>query len=310
MEISKQISKKKRMEADLMLLSVTIFWGASYLLTDYALEELSPLNINVLRFIVSFVAIFAVLRKKLLPVSRETLKFAAITGFIAMITYMTSTLGVKYTSLSNAGFLCSLTVVFTPVLGYFFKNQKPEKRLILAVGLAFAGIGMMTLNGDMTSAFGDILCIICALSYAVLLLVTETAVCRAEVNPFQLGIYQVGFAGLYLLAISLPTETIKLPQSPKVWVSVLMLAFLCTGLAFLVQSLALQHTTAARAGIIFSLEPVFAALIAFFIAGEMLSLQGYLGAGLLMMSLFSMEIDPGAIKERRERRLLKETKRL
>ena len=231
------------------------------------------------------------------PVSVETLKYSAVLGAIVVITYLGSTLGVKYTSLSNAGFLCSLTVIFTPVLGFIFKKQRPEKRLWLAATFAISGIALMTLTGGMVNIMGDLFCILCALSYAALLLVTETAVCRAKVNPLQLGIYQVAFAGIFQLAIALPTETLHLPQSPKVWASILVLTVFCTGLAFVVQSVALQHTTASRAGIIFSLEPVFAAFIAFFIAGEILSARGYTGAALLMFSLFIMEIDFKFLKE-------------
>ncbi len=283
--------EKKRIRADLMLLLVTLFWGTSYLLIDYSLEELSPFNINILRFFIAFLTIFLFFRKQLIPVSRTTLKYGAVIGLMVMITYLSSTLGVKYTSLSNAGFLCALTVVFTPVLGYFFKKQKAGIKLIVAVAFAVAGIGFMTLNGGASSAFGDFMSVMCAVSYAVVLLITESAVCKAEVNPFQLGVYQIGFAGIFQLAVALPVESLHLPQSPKVWISIVVLSFFCTGLAFVVQSVALQHTTASRAGIIFSLEPVFAAIIAFTIAGEKLSPQGYFGAALLMISLLTMELD-------------------
>jgi len=282
---------KTQTKADIMLLMVTLFWGASYLLIDYSLEELDPFNINALRFITAFLAAFILAGKRLLPVNTVTLKYAALLGFILMIVYIGATFGVKYTSLSNAGFLCALTVVVTPVLGFFFKKQRPDKKLSAAVLLALAGIGFLTLNESLKPAPGDILCILSALLPMPHLLVTETAVLNERVNAFQLGVYQLAFSGVYQLIVSVLAEKPHLPCSGKVWFSILTLSIFCTGFSFVVQTIAQKYTSASHAGVIFSLEPVFAALVAFFIAGEILAARGYFGAILLLISLFIMELD-------------------
>lgn len=295
-ELEMEKAKQQRIKADMMLLSVAIFWGASYLLVDYSLEELPVLSINALRFTISTIIIFLFFHKKLFPVNFKTLKYAALLGSLLVLTYLSSTFGVKYTSLSNVGFLCSLTVVFIPVLALLTKKQKAEKKLLTAVLFALVGIGLMTVNGGVGSMLGDFLCIMCALFYAMVLLVNESMVCDAEVNPFQLGVYQIAFGAIFQVILTIPSNSLRLPQSPKVWFSIVVLSVFCTGLAFVVQSVALQYTTASQAGIIFSLEPVFAALVAFFIAGEILSVRGYVGATLLMFSLFIMEIDTSGFK--------------
>jgi drug/metabolite transporter (DMT)-like permease len=127
---------KSQIKADLALLLVTMLWGTSYLLTDFVLEELDPFNINALRFIIAFLAAVLLTGKKLRPTNIVTLKYTALLGAILMVVYLGSTFGVKYTSLSNAGFLCALTVVITPVLGFFFKGQRAEKKLIASVVFA------------------------------------------------------------------------------------------------------------------------------------------------------------------------------
>jgi len=202
---------------------------------------------------------------------------------------------VMYTSLSNAGFLCAMTVVFTPIFAFVFKKQKQDKRLILAVIVCFTGIGLLSLNDDLKPALGDIFCLGCAIVYAVHLLVTETAVKKEEVNALQLGVYQLGFTGLFNLVISFLIETPVLPHTPEVWTSVLVLAVFCTGLAFIAQTIAQQYTSASHEGIIFSLEPVFAGFAAFFFAKEILAPRGYLGAALMVFGLFIVEIDWGKI---------------
>jgi drug/metabolite transporter (DMT)-like permease len=295
MEHKEQPRIKAQTKADLMLLLITIFWGASYLLLDFTLVELDPFNINAMRFIIAFVVAFALAYKKLLPVNKITLKYAAILGLVLVVVYIGATFGVKYTSLSNAGFLCSLTVVVTPIMCFFFMGQRPERKLLASVTLALLGIGFLTLNESLRPAVGDILCILCAVFYSVHLLVTERAVKKEGVNVFQLGVYQLGFSGIYQLILSILTETPHLPSSGKVWVSVLALSIFCTGISFVVQTIAQQYTGASHVGVIFSLEPVFAALVAFFFAGEILSGRAYFGAVLLLISLFVMELDIKAL---------------
>ncbi len=282
---------KTQMKADLMLLAVTVFWGLSYLFVVHAFKELEPFNLNAIRFIIAFVAAMLLMGRSLFPVNKITLKYAALLGAVLMVVYVGATFGVKYTSISNAGFLGALTVVITPILGFFFKGQRPERKLLISVILALAGIALLTLNEKLTPALGDILCILGAVSYAGHLLLTETAVQKENVNAFQLGVYQLGFCGVYQLFFSFLTETPRLPSSGQVWVSVLVLAIFCTGVAFVAQTLAQQYTSASHVGVIFSLEPLITALFAFFIAGEVLSQRAYFGAILLLFSFFVMELD-------------------
>lgn len=282
---------KTQIKVDIMLVLVTLFWGVSYLLIDYSLEELDPFNINAIRFIIAFLIPYIFWWKKLRKVNGPTLKYSAYLGFILFVVYIGSTFGVKYTSLSNAGFLCSLAVVVTPILAFFIKKVVPERKLIAAVLLALLGIAFLTLDESLKPAVGDLYCILCAVAYSFHLLLTETAVKKEGVNPFQLGVYQLGFSGIYQLIFSVLTETPRFPTTPKTWISILALAIFCTGISFIVQTIAQQYTTASRVGVIFSLEPVFAALVAFFVAGEILTGRGYFGAVLLLMGIFVMEID-------------------
>lgn len=282
---------RTQVKADLMLVLVTFFWGVSYLLIDLSLGELGPFSLNTLRFLFAFAAAVLLFPKRLRAPSRATLKLSLCTGMALLCVYSFNTFGVKYTSLTNAGFLCALTVVFTPLLDYLFFRTKPSRKLFLVLIMSVTGIALLTLSSTLRPALGDILCILCAVSNATYLLVTERGVTGQEINAFQLGIYQQLFAGLGMLILSLIFETPSLPHSPKVWGSVLILSLFCTGAAFLIQAIALQYTTASHVGVIFCLEPVFNSILAFFVAHEVLTLQAYFGGLLLLASLLVMETD-------------------
>ncbi|MDO4176769.1 MAG: DMT family transporter [Bacillota bacterium] len=78
---------------------------------------------------------------------------------------------------------------------------------------------------------------------------------------------------------------------PVMLVSVVFLSIFCTGVAFAVQAIAQQYTTATHVGIIFALEPVFAGIVAFLFAGERLLPRAYFGAFLMLLSIIIMEVD-------------------
>jgi drug/metabolite transporter (DMT)-like permease len=282
---------KKKLQADLMLLAVTLFWGTSYYLTAVSLERLDVFNLNALRFVIAFLLAAVLCYKRLRTVTRETLLYSALLGTILTIVYIFASYGVKYTSLSNAGFLSSLAVIFTPILVFFIRKKAPEKKLAVSIGLSLIGIALLTLNDQLKPATGDILCSLCAIFYALHLVMTEIIVKKDTVDAFQIGVFQLGFTGLFNLILSFIIETPGLPDTMQSIVAVLILSVFCTGIAFIVQSIAQQYTSASHVGVILTLEPVFAAAVAFFMAGEILLLRAYFGAALLVISLLIMEIN-------------------
>ncbi len=285
------MDNQKQVRADMMLLLVTLCWGVSYYLMDLCLTDMGPFTLNAFRFLGAFVVACVISFPKLRPINRTTLKYSFLVGFALVFVYIGATFGVMYTSISNSGFLCALTVVFTPILALIFKKQVPSKKFLLVLLLSVVGIGLLTLNEDFRPALGDILCIMCAVAYAIDLLLTETAVACERVDAFQLGVFQLGVTGLFMLILAMIFETPHFPTTPKIWGSAIFLSIFCTGVAFIVQAVAQQYTSASHVGVIFTLEPVFSGVVAYFFANEVLLPRAYVGAVLMIASLFIMEID-------------------
>ena len=282
---------RKQVKADLMLVLVALCWGVSYYLMDLSLKDLGPFTLNAFRFLGAFFVALLIAFPKLKSVNKTTLKYSLFVGIALIFVYIGVTFGVMYTILSNSGFLCALTVVFTPIFAFIFKKQIPDKKLAIVVVMCVVGIGLLTFNDQLKPALGDILCIMCAVAYAIDLLLTETAVSKEEVNAFQLGVFQLGFTGLFNLVLAIIVEEPHIPQSGSVWGALIFLAVFCTGVAFIVQAVAQQYTSASHVGVIFVLEPVFAGITAFIFAGEVLLPRAYVGAVILISSLFVMELD-------------------
>lgn len=300
----------KQLKADLMLLLVTLFWGSSYYLTDLSLADMGPFTLNANRFLIAFVVAGVIAFPKLKNVSMATIKYSILLGLVLVVVYMGATFGVMHTTLSNNGFLCGLTVIFTPILSCIIYRKLPARKLVFTVILSVTGIALLTLTDnfsiDRNNLKGDLLSIMCALAYAVDLLLTEKAVSNENVNPFHLGVFQLGTTGIFNLVLSFIFETPHFPTKQEIWIPVLFLAIFCTGLAFIIQVIAQQYTNASHVGIIFSLETVFAGIVAFALANEVLTGKSYLGAFLMIASLFITEIDfkelKSSIKQKSEKR--------
>lgn len=301
-----RLDNKKQFQADLMLMLVTLCWGVSYYLMDVSLEDMDPFTLNAHRFLGAFFIAAALSWKKIKTVNRTTLKYSVMAGVALVIVYIGATFGVKYTTLSNSGFLCAMTVVFTPIVGRVFLKQKQDRKVVTAVIMCFIGIALLTLKDDFSinkdNLKGDLLCIMCAFAYTIDLLVTEKAVSHEEVDAYQLGVFQLGVTGACNLVLAIILEEPHLPTTPSVWAAVLFLAIFCTGVAFVVQPIAQQYTTASHTGVIYALEPVFATIVAVIFANEILSAKSYVGAFIMMASVFVMEIDFKALISRNKGR--------
>ena len=283
-------------KADLALVLVTLFWGVSYYLVNLCLAELQPMNLNAFRFLLAFLVLGPIFWKKLWNASRATLKYSVIIGTLLVGVYAGATYGVAYTSISNAGFICALPVVFTPLLDFAVNRRKPGKKLAVALVMCTVGLALLTLNDQFRPASGDLICLVCAVCYAADMLVTERAVARPDVDAVTLGVCQLGVAGVLMLLVEQP----RLPLSPGVWGAAIFLGLFCSGIAFVIQSVAQQYTTASHVGVIFTLEPVFSGIVAYFFADEKLLPRGYVGAALMLLSLLVMETDwSGLLKKLR-----------
>ncbi len=273
-----------------------MFWGISCLLTKVGLGGIQEFNLIALRFIIAFFLAGLVFYRKLKNIDLITLKYSALLGTIlfSILTFMT--FGVKYTSVSNAGFLTCLAGVFIPILAFIFLKQKQEPKVWVAAGLAFIGVYLLTIHDTIHFNIGDFFCVICSLIFAIYIMITNRL--TRTVDSVLLGTLQLGFVGFYSLIFSIVLESPTLPATTQSWLVVLALSILCSAFGFIAQTVAQQYTTATHTGIIFCLEPAFAAIFAFILLNEILTFNGYLGALMLFVSILLVEIDIKKVKAR------------
>ena len=273
----------KQLQANFLIVLVALFWGSTYFLTKMAVEELEPFNLTALRFGTAFIITALFFFKRIRNADRTVIKYSIILGVLAVIAVLSMTFGVQYTTASNAGFLISLSVVMIPLISVVVLKKKIKAKLLLSVILATIGIVCLTLNEQLTINKGDILCILCATSFAVQVLIMERIPKTAD--SVAIGALQLGITAVVNFILSFSLENFTVPRDLKVWGVIVILGVFCTAFCYIIQIYALKNTSAIQAGIILSLEPVFSAIFAYIFLGELLSKQGYIGAILLFISV-------------------------
>lgn len=273
----------KQLQANFLIVLVALFWGSTYFLTKMAVAELEPFNLTALRFGTAFIITALFFFKRIRNADRTVIKYSIILGVLAVIAVLSMTFGVQYTTASNAGFLISLSVVMIPLISVVVLKKRIKAKLLLSVILATIGIVCLTLNEQLTINKGDILCILCATSFAVQVLIMERIPKSAD--SVSIGALQLGITAVVNFILSFSLENFTVPRDFKVWGVIVILGVFCTAFCYIIQIYALKNTSAIQAGIILSLEPVFSAIFAYIFLGELLSKQGYIGAILLFISV-------------------------
>jgi drug/metabolite transporter (DMT)-like permease len=195
--------------------------------------------------------------------------------------YITQTSGLVYTTASNSGFITGMFIMFIPVFLYLFRREKPTRLQGVSAVLAIAGMWLLT-GGVKGFNFGDALTVVAAASYSVHLIITDKYV-KAEADAVLLVFHQFWMVAAISFALALAMGSPLAVTGVNAWGVIIFLAVFPTLTAFFIQMLAQRHTAPFKVGIIFTLEPVFAALFAWTLGGEEF-VWVKAGGGLLIVS--------------------------
>ena len=266
----------------------TIFFGMTYVLTKICLNYSTELHIISFRFLIAFVISLIFLQRKIFPIKIKEILYSLILSVLLFMVFITMTIGVKYTTATNASFLISLSVIFIPFFSWIFNKEKPKKSIFIVLIIALIGIMLLTLDKNLEFHIGDILCLICSLLFSFHIIITERFV--RNNNPITLGVLQFGGVAILSFLVQYPIEKFTLPKNEKFWISLMILSVFCTALAYIIQTVSQKKLSSTLVGFILSLEPIFSGIFGYFILNEYLSFQQYVGAFLLLISVIYVSV--------------------
>lgn len=280
------ISKKTcRIYADIGLLIVALIWGLTFPVIKIALDSLSPFAFNTIRFAISSLLFLPVLKLLHTKFDVEVLKDGLKIGFFVFLGYTFQTVGLDYTTATNAGFITSVYVVLTPIIAFLIYKTPFGLKDVVSTFLAFSGLFL--LSGYNGFNIGDILILLCAVAFA-----TEIAMIShySKVNdPTMLAFIQIVAVALFSAPISLFTTT-KFNINQDVVIALIITAVFATVIAKFMQNWLQKYTMPSDAAVIFSMEGVFAHIFAILILNEILSFNQYIGAALVVLAVIIVSV--------------------
>ncbi len=275
---------KKRTEAELSMLLVAIVWGSTFVIVKNSLAEIGPFLFLGIRFIMAFLLLAAISWRQLTQAPLSTLYAGSFLGVLLTIGYVFQTVGLKYTTSSNAGFITGLSVVLVPILYSAINQIKPSFNTILTVMLAFSGLFLLSFKDWHTSlSYGDMLVLVSAIGFAFHIIFVDRLSYRH--NAIAITSVQVLFVGLFCMLVGLVAEPWPLRFSSSLIAALLVTSIFATALAFLLQNSMQKYSTPTRFAVILTTEPVFAALAGHFWAHEAFSQRALAGAVLILAAM-------------------------
>jgi len=286
-----------QLTADLSLLLVTLVWGSTFVVVKDAISTMGPLTFVAVRFLVAgaTLMLWGIAREvRLSPTPgasvlrelRSVARGGIIAGLALFFSYATQTLGLMTVSAGKAAFITGLYVAIVPAASRAVLRSAPDRNSIFGVALATAGLGLMSLKLPLDIAPGDILVLFCAVGFAAHILLVGRYSGHGDPVFFtavQLGVVS---AGSWLCA-AVVERPIMVPAGA--WGAILFTALAGTSLAFLTQSAVQRFTSATHTALIFSAEPVFGAVFAWILAGEVLSAREVVGAACILAGMLVSE---------------------
>jgi len=285
--------KRTRARAEWTLAGISMIWGGSFVVVKAALNDSSTLAFLAIRFVIASAllgVVFAPALRGNRP-GRSGWRGGAICAVLLFLGFAFQTAGLRYTSASNSAFLTGLYVVLVPLFASLLTREPPGRAEWAACGLALTGTSLMTGVGPGSLNTGDLLTIASAAAFSAHMI--AVAHWSARLSYEWLSLLQV--AGVAVLSLG---SFWWVEQPFVIWTSrlggaLLVTAVLATALSFSLYTWAQRHTTATRAALLFALEPVFAGLIAWAVAGEHWTKLSLLGAGLILSSILLAQLRPG-----------------
>ena len=282
------------------LILTTLLWGGSFLFTKIGLREISPALFVFARFTLATLIMLIVFARRLPALNRDILRRGFIVGCALGLTNISFVFGIQGTSISRAGVLNNLFVLFIPLITKLVWKDRIGRINLGGIALAALGIWLLATSGGVGFNRGDLISTICALFIACHI-ITVSKVLRDD-DVYLISMIQfatvAAIAGIASLLAPHPAFSV----SATSLMTVIYCAIFPTVICFTLQNTFQRYVTPTRAGLVYTLDPVWSLIAGLFILGEHLKPLEWLGCGLIFLAALL----PLSVRYLYERRLIRQ----
>ena len=273
----------KKLAAQIGLLFVSIIWGLTFILVKGALNDAQPFSFATLRFGLATILTLLIINKNIFSLTRQELIGGIVCWFLLFLGYAFQNFGLMNTTATKSAFITSISVLIVPILLLLLNIQKVTIRIWIAVLLATIGLYLLILPGGSIN-IGDMITLGCAMSFA-LHIITQNNYIKKNIQILPFFCIQLASVTLISLIHAQVFESDAIIWSQRLFLAIIITGVIATFIAFLIMIWAQKILTPSETAIIFSLEPVAAALFATVMAGEILGFWGWIGGGLICLAV-------------------------
>lgn len=289
--------KVSQWAGSLGLLSAAIIWGFSFVVVKDSTASIPISYLVAFRYVLASAGMLIIFPLKLKKLNYKVIKQGAVLGAFLCVGQYFQTLGCKYTTAGKNAFITTIYVILVPFLWWILEKKKPESVHIFSAIIAFIGIGLLSLDGNMQIQMGDLLTLICGvvLTFHIVYISKYTK----ETDPVLLTMVQFMFAAVYMCVeigirkIPFPVQVLESSMMSKI----LYIGLASTMLGFLLQIVCQKHTNPSVAAVILSMESVFGMLFSVILLHEKFTLKILAGCICMLVAVLLSELKTGQSEE-------------
>ncbi|MBB6218117.1 drug/metabolite transporter (DMT)-like permease [Anaerosolibacter carboniphilus] len=283
----------KKVTSLIGLFLVAIIWGSTFTFNKMALDGLTPISLMAARFMIAFIIMLIIFRKKFANISIENCTGGIFCGLALFFAFVLQTYGLMYTTASKQAFLSGAYVIAVPFLTWIAFKKRPSIKTYLGAAICFYGISLLSFNKDMSIGIGDTLTLISSVLFAAQIVIAgyyiekEDAAVMATV---QFGVMGVLSTVAVLIMKDVSFISLIADMTSPTSLSVIYLGIIGTAVAYYLQILCQRYTSPTATSIILSMEAVFGTLIAVAILGDVFTLKMIFGSIAILVSILINEL--------------------
>ena len=277
-------------------------WGTAFVAQDLCADSIGTFAFNATRYFIAVLALLVVIAvsdkaKKNRPTPTADEKKAAnkqlwLGGLccgvaLAIASNFQQAGVVAGTDAGKAGFITALYVVLVPVFGLFFK-RRVSLPVWIAVVCSVVALYLLCIKGDFSLAAGDLLILVCAVCFAVHILVIDhfTAYC----DGVKLSCLQFLFAGIISAVCMFLFETVDFAAIWSCILPLLYVGIFSCGVGYTLQILAQKDSNPTVVTILLSLESVFAVIAGAIVLHQQMTAREYIGCVVMFVAVILAQI--------------------
>lgn len=276
----------------LALFGAALIWGSSFFVVKDAVESLPPAALMAVRFSIAAAVLTLVFWKRVRGIRLADWPKGIALGACLACATIVQNMGIMDTTPGKNAFLTAVYVVLVPFLFWMFRGGKPRAKQFVAAFVCLVGIGLVSLDGNLSMGKGDLLSMASGLFYAIHIVIVATY--ARDLEPVRLTVMQFVCAAALQWVYTLGFEggaAALAACDASVWPMVVYLAVVVSAGGYLCQIIGQRGAPPAAASLILSLESVFGVLFSVLFYGEQVSPRLGLGFAVIFAAILISEME-------------------